>query len=118
MDVSVEPMDLLNVQSLARGNSGATGMEFNAQHVECYSKTGVVVVCVCVEGEREGGPESITTFGMCNRGFALILNDAEERQSSVRLLLAEFCCLLSSARPLHSVCLGGQIKHSSLSGTK
>lgn len=33
MDFSMELMDLLNVQSLARGNSGATGMEFNAQYV-------------------------------------------------------------------------------------
>lgn len=50
MDSSMERMGLLNVQSLARGNSGATGMEFNAQNI-CYTKTGVV--CVLVESERE-----------------------------------------------------------------
>lgn len=47
MDFSMELMDLLNVQSLARGNSGATGMEFNAQYIQ-YNATPKQGLWLCV----------------------------------------------------------------------
>lgn len=45
----------INVQILARGNSGATGMESKTQYIGCYTIRGLCV-CVCV---------NCSTLGMC-----------------------------------------------------
>lgn len=86
----MELMDLLNVQSLARGNSGATGMEFNAQYIYNATPKQSLWLCVCVERERQSERERVVLPLECATEClfmsVLIQNDAEEHQSSVRLL--------------------------------